>query len=128
MSSRAFFICLLLLFGSKHISAQYINNRDGALIAHNIISYHIRYAVDADASVIIASGRAPIFELLMPVDDKFEVNLTPYKGKENYPIKGYKLFSLYLSDLSHLQKSEIVKSRKLLGFSFDENYLTCIQF
>lgn len=123
MSSKALFICLLLSFGSKHISAQYINNRDGALIAHNIISYHIRYAVDADASIIIPPGRIPIFQLLMPVDDKFEVELTPYKGKEDYPIKGYQLFSIYLPDLAYLQKSEIVKSRKLLGFPFDENYL-----
>lgn len=123
MTSKTLAICMLLSFGSMHMSAQYINNRDGVLIAHNIVSYHIRNAVDADASEIISPGRTPIFQLLMPLDGKFEIEVKPYKGKEEYPIEEYQLFSLYLADLAHLQKSEMVKSRKLLGFSFDENYL-----
>jgi len=103
VSLKGPFICLLLSFGSKHISAQYLSSRDSDLIALNIISYHIRNAVDADASEIISPGRAPIFQLLMPLDGKFEVKFTPYRGKEEYPIKEYQLFSLYLPDVISVQ-------------------------
>ncbi|QJB34758.1 hypothetical protein HF329_27050 [Chitinophaga oryzae] len=120
------FLALLLLLTESGYS-QHLNKKDSAVILNNIISYHIRYAVDADISItqnrVLSADGKSIFQKLMPADGQLITEIMPYKGDLNYPNKNYQLFTIHLPGFKVEYPDGMTSTTRLIGFKFDEDYL-----
>jgi len=100
---------------------------DSALILHNIISYHIRYAVEGDLPVgphgILNASPKSIFQKLMPVDGRLETEIMPCNGALLYPDKDYQLFTIHLPGFKTIYPNGMSTTARLLAFRFDDDYL-----
>ncbi|MGN7819740.1 hypothetical protein ACTJJB_06390 [Chitinophaga sp. 22536] len=101
--------------------------RDSALVLQNIISYHIRYAVEGDLSVgsdgMLNPFSKSIFQKLMPVDGQLETEITPYNGALLYPDRDYQLFAVHLPGFKTIHPNGMSTTVRLHAFRFDDDYL-----
>ncbi|MBC9931326.1 hypothetical protein [Chitinophaga qingshengii] len=113
--------------GVTKIYSQSIPTHDSSLILHNIISYHIRYAVEADLGASSKDLLAPygegIFQKLMPADGQLETEIMPYNGETLYPDKTYQLFVIHLPGFKTVYPNGRAITNRLHAFRFDEYYL-----
>ncbi|HVI46816.1 MAG TPA: hypothetical protein VM802_18195 [Chitinophaga sp.] len=127
MSNKILFNIILFLGLSYHVRAQYLDQAGRSLIEKNIISYHIRNAVEADIPIgnngILSDYGKPVFQRLMPENGKLNCSIEPYKGKIEYPDSDYQLYEVKLLGFRYDLTDGTSYSVRLLGFLFDENYL-----
>lgn len=127
MRCNILFLVFLFLGINNTISGQYLDSESRILLENNIISYHIRNAVEGDLPIgsngVLTPSENPIFKKLMPVNGKLRLIIEPYKGKIRYPDGDYQIFSVQLPGFKYDLADSTAYSVSMLGFLFDENYL-----
>lgn len=108
-------------------SATTVNPCDSTLILHNIISYHIRHAVEGDIPLtsngLLIPNVKSIFQKLMPADGQLETEIMPYNGDLSYPDKDYQLLTIHLPGFKVIRPDNMSITTHLHAFRFDDDYL-----
>jgi hypothetical protein len=127
MKYKIAFLIFSFLYLNNNISAQSPDPESCILLERNIISYHIRNAVEGDIPIgsngILIPHEKPIFQQLMPANGKLRMIIKPYNGKIQYPSIGYQMFTVQLRGFKYDLVDGTSYSVNMLGFLFDENYL-----
>lgn len=127
MKYKVFFLALLFLSSNNKTSAQDLDSESRILLEHNIISFHIRNALETDipagSNGVLFPHRKPIFQQLMPTNGKLRIIIQPYKGKIRYPDTDYQIFTVQIPGFKYDLTDGTSYSVNMLGFLFDENYL-----